>query len=179
MENAHRCAFDAPNGDSLSRSCRRVLAGSGHSLSSYIRRQCSCLLPTFSSLIDTLEALKQAQVKVTIATSKRRHLVEEVLDHHNLSHYFSLIVGAQDVANHKPHPESVHLTLKQMSTDKTDAVVIGDSTYDLDMARSAGVDAIGVTTGIHTKEVLAGSQPTHIVRGLDEVLPIILNGKSR
>ena len=58
-----------------------------------------------------------------------------------------------------------------------DAVVIGDSTYDLDMARGANVDAIGVTTGIHTTEILATSQPKHIVKGLDEVLPIILNGR--
>lgn len=135
--------------------------------------------PLFPTLIDTLQSLKEAEVKITIASSKRRHLVEEVLNHHQLSHYFSLIVGAQDVANHKPHPESVHLTLQQMAIAKNDAIVIGDSTYDLDMAHNAGVDAIGVTTGIHTKEVLAGSAPRHIVAALNEVLPIILNGKSQ
>jgi len=134
--------------------------------------------PLFPSLIDTLKSLKEADVKITIASSKRRHLVEAVLNHHELSHYFSLIVGAQDVANHKPHPESVHLTLQQMAIAKDDAIVIGDSTYDLDMAHSAGVDAIGVTTGIHTKEVLAGSSPKHIVAALYEVLPIILNGNT-
>src|ERR1700722_11342068 len=95
--------------------------------------------PLFPTLIDTLNSLREANVKITIASSKRRHLVEEVLNHHSLSHYFALIVGAQDVVNHKPHPESVHLTLQQMSTAKIDAVVIGDSTYDLDMARNAGV----------------------------------------
>lgn len=135
------------------------------------------LCPLFPSLTKMLEALKASDIKMTIASSKRRHLIQTVLDHHNLTHYFAMIVGAQDVANHKPHPESVHLTLKEMSTDAYDAVVIGDSTYDLDMAHGAGVDAIGVTTGIHTAEVLARSEPKHIVRDLDEVLPIILNGR--
>lgn len=135
------------------------------------------LCPLFPHLITMLETLKASDIKITIASSKRRHLIETVLDHHNLSHFFSLIVGAQDVQNHKPHPESVHLTLQKMDMTAADAVVIGDSTYDLDMARGANVDAIGVTTGIHTTEILATSQPKHIVKGLDEVLPIILNGR--
>ncbi len=135
------------------------------------------LCPLFPHLVPMLETLKASDIKITIASSKRRHLIETVLDHHNLSHFFSLIVGAQDVQNHKPHPESVHLTLQRMDVQAPDAVVVGDSTYDLDMARGADVDAIGVTTGIHTTEILAMSQPKHIVKGLDEVLPIILNGR--
>ncbi len=135
------------------------------------------LCPLFPHLITMLETLKASDIKITIASSKRRHLIETVLDHYELSHYFSLIVGAQDVVNHKPHPESVHLTLRRMDMTAEDAVVIGDSTYDLDMARGANVDAIGVTTGIHTTEILATSLPKHIVKGLDEVLPIILNGR--
>lgn len=135
------------------------------------------LCPLFPHLVPMLEALQSSGIKITIASSKRRHLIETVLDYHKLSHFFSLIVGAQDVQNHKPHPESVHLTLQKMDLLAEDAVVVGDSTYDLDMARGANVDAIGVTTGIHTTEILATSQPKHIVKGLDEVLPIILNGR--
>jgi phosphoglycolate phosphatase len=134
------------------------------------------ICPLFPFLIEMLERLKKEQIQITIASSKRRHLISTVLDHHNLSHFFTLVVGAQDVANHKPHPESVLQTLEKLGIAAKDAVVIGDSTYDLDMARNAGVDAIGVTTGIHTAEVLATSEPTHIVKGLHEVLPIILNG---
>jgi phosphoglycolate phosphatase len=135
------------------------------------------ICPLFPFLIDMLKSLKNEDVKITIASSKRRHLISTVLDHHNLSHYFNLIVGAQDVANHKPHPESVLQTLEKLNMAAEEAVVIGDSSYDLDMARNAGVDAIGVTTGIHTADILARSEPKHIVAGLDEVLPNILNGR--
>ncbi len=135
------------------------------------------ICPLFPSLVEMLQRLQKSDIKITIASSKRRYLIQAVLDHHKLSHYFSLIVGAQDVANHKPHPESVLQTLDKLNVAAADAVVIGDSTYDLDMARGAGVDAIGVTTGIHTAEVLARSEPKHIVSGLHEVLPIILNGR--
>jgi phosphoglycolate phosphatase len=137
------------------------------------------ICPLFPGLTDMLEELHANNVFVTIATSKRRHLVEEVLDHHGLTRYFSMIVGAQDVSHHKPHPESVHLTTHSLKIDGSDAVVIGDSSFDLDMARNAGVDAIGVTTGVHTRELLEKSGPRHIVSGLHEVTPIILNGRRK
>jgi phosphoglycolate phosphatase len=136
------------------------------------------ICPPFPSMMNMLETLRQKGVMVSIASSKRSHLVQVVLDHHDIGHHFKLVVGAQDVQNHKPHPESVHHTLKHLGVEAEHAVVVGDASYDLDMARNAGVDAIGVLTGIHDKETLAKSEPRHIVNGLDEVLPLILNGRN-
>lgn len=132
------------------------------------------ICPPFPGLNSMLDALTEAKVLISIASSKRRPLIETVLNHLDLGRYFQLVVGANDVTNHKPHPESVHFTLGKLGIDLADSVVIGDSTYDLDMARNAGVDAIGVTTGIHTKEHLERSEPAHIVASLEEVTPIIL-----
>lgn len=136
------------------------------------------ICPLFPGLQHMLDGLKNAGVVMTIASSKRRPLVQTVLDHHDLSKYFSVLIGAQDVVNHKPHPESVFKTLEQLNIPGDQSVVIGDSSYDLDMARNANVDSIGVTTGVHSAEVLAKSEPKYIVKGLDEVLPIILNGRN-
>ena len=135
------------------------------------------ICPLFPGLEDMLKTLKKNNILISIASSKRRHLVDYVLEHHDLDKYFAMVVGAQDVTNHKPHPESVHHTVGKLGVDHSAVVVIGDSSYDLDMARNAGVDAIGVTTGIHTRELLQKSSPRHIVDGLHQVLPIILNGK--
>lgn len=137
------------------------------------------ICPLFPGLRDMLESLRENRILVTIATSKRRHLVDAVVDHHGLTDYFKMIVGAADVNHHKPHPESVHVTMKALRIEPTEVVVIGDSTFDLDMARNAGVDAIGVTTGIHTRELLHKSEPRHIVDGLHEVTPLILNGRRK
>jgi phosphoglycolate phosphatase len=135
------------------------------------------ICPLFPGLQRMLQSLRANEVIITIATSKRSHLVKEVVDHHDLTHYFEMIVGAQDVSCHKPHPESVHFTIERLKVPLAETVVIGDSTFDLDMARNAGVDAIGVTTGIHTRDLLQKSSPRHIVDGLDEVTPLILNGR--
>lgn len=133
------------------------------------------ICPLFPGLEEMLRKLKDAEILISIASSKRRNLIDVVLEHHSLADYFSIVVGATDITQHKPHPESILLTAKKLNIPLSNTVVIGDSTYDLDMAKNAGVDAIGVTTGIHTREHLQQSEPKHIVDGLHQVWPLILN----
>jgi HAD superfamily hydrolase (TIGR01509 family) len=135
------------------------------------------ICPPFPGLAKLLEDLHNSDIHMAIASSKRRNLIEPVLEFHDISKYFKLVVGPQDVKNHKPHPESVHFTLETLEQLHDHAIVIGDSKFDLDMAANAGVDAIGVTTGIHSKEILSGSNPNHIVEKIHDILPIILAGK--
>jgi HAD superfamily hydrolase (TIGR01509 family) len=139
------------------------------------------ICPVFPGVEDLLIDLNKAGVKVTIASSKRRCLVETVLDHYDLGKYFELVIGMQDVNNHKPHPESVHHTVSKLKLNKQyhDVVVIGDSSFDLDMAKNAGVDSIGVTTGIHTHDILTKSDPRFIIDTVSGTLPLILEGKAK
>jgi phosphoglycolate phosphatase len=130
--------------------------------------------PPFPRLEEMLSLLAKNKVTLTIATSKRRHMVEHVLHHHKLYDYFNLIIGSQDVSHHKPHRESVDVTLASLKAQPKEVVVIGDSTYDLEMAANAGVDAIGVTTGVHDEQVLKSARPKHIVAAIHDAVPLIL-----
>ncbi len=132
------------------------------------------ICPPFAGLEEMLRKLKEAEILISIASSKRRHLIDTVLEFHHLADYFALVVGAEEVKKHKPDPEPVLISAKKLSIPLAESVVIGDSSYDLDMARNAGVDAIGVTTGIHTKEILEKSEPKHIVSGLMDVMRLLL-----
>jgi phosphoglycolate phosphatase len=135
------------------------------------------ICPPFDGLEEMLRSLRKAEILISIASSKRRHLIDTVLEYHKLVDYFSLVVGAEEVKKHKPDPEMVLYSTSKLGIPLAESVVIGDSSFDLDMARNAGCDAIGVTTGIHTREILSKSEPKHIVTKLGEVLPLILNGK--
>jgi phosphoglycolate phosphatase len=135
------------------------------------------ICPLFPGVIDVLDGLKRSEVAATIVSSKRKQLVDVVLDYHNLQSYFRSVMGEKDVHNHKPHPEAVHKTVEKLGIRLEDSVVIGDSLYDLDMARNAGVDAIGVTTGVHSRDILTTAEPKFVVNSLEETLPIILNGR--
>jgi phosphoglycolate phosphatase len=134
--------------------------------------------PLFPDALETLETLQKEGVKMAIVSSKRTIQVERVLEHLNCRSLFDVVLGAQDVEHHKPHPQGVHVTLERLSIEKKNAVVVGDSHYDLNMAHNAGVDAIAVTTGVHTRETLSTANPRFTVDRLSAILPIVLNIES-
>ncbi|MBX9686548.1 MAG: HAD family hydrolase, partial [Candidatus Obscuribacterales bacterium] len=96
------------------------------------------ICPPFDGLEEMLQKLREAEILISIASSKRRHLIDTVLEFHSLTEYFCLVVGAEEVTKHKPDPEPVLISLQQLNVAVADSVVIGDSSYDLDMARNAG-----------------------------------------
>jgi phosphoglycolate phosphatase len=129
--------------------------------------------PLFPDTVTVLQSLKKAGVEMTIVSSRLSDQINCVLEHAEILSFFALVLGADDVLNHKPHPEAVLLTLKELSIQREDAIVIGDSIYDMDMARNAEVAAIGVTTGVHSREILATANPQFIVDRLEAILPIL------
>ena len=135
------------------------------------------LCPLFPDALETLKAIRDGGVSISIASSKRHILVESVIKSHGIGDWFELILGADDVKNHKPHPESVLTTLKKLSINAAEAVVVGDSTFDLVMAEEAGVDGIGVTTGTQVRDILVACKTKSVVSRLSEIVPIILNAK--
>ena len=137
------------------------------------------ICPPFAGLEEMLRTLRDAEILISIASSKRRHLIDTVLEYHSLTQYFSLVVGAEEVTKHNPDPEMVIYSTNKLGIPLAESIVIGDSSYDLDMARNAGVDAIGVTTGTHTREYLSKSEPKFIVSALPEVTPLILNSSAK
>lgn len=137
------------------------------------------ICPLFPELKEVLEQLNSAGILMSIASSKIRALVEVVLEHYSISHYFALVVGAQDVSKHKPDREAVDRTIANLKVPRGNVIVVGDTTFDLDMARNAGVDSIGITTGVHTARELQESSPRYVVSSLNEALPLILNGRLR
>lgn len=137
------------------------------------------LCPPFPGLLPMLKELREKGVISTIASSKRKEIIQPVLDHHNLNHYFDMVLGAGEVTQHKPSPEAVLHTLKKHGMQTHEAVVVGDSKFDLDMARNAGVDSIGVTTGVHKEHELRESNPVSVVGSLDDVLKIVLTGRKQ
>ena len=97
-------------------------------------------------IIDNLTAHDRAVI--AIATGKSRRGVDRVLEHQGLVGRFASIHTADDHPS-KPHPEMIEAALFATDVTPENAVMIGDTTFDIEMARAAGVRAIGVTWGYH------------------------------
>ncbi|WP_375270915.1 HAD-IA family hydrolase [Sphingomonas sp.] len=109
--------------------------------------------PLYDGLVDALDALAADGWIFGVATGKSDRGLAHVLAHHGLADRFVTLQTA-DRHPSKPHPSMVHAAVEQAGADPHLAVMIGDTSYDMAMARAAGVRAIGVTWGYHNAALL-------------------------
>jgi phosphoglycolate phosphatase len=95
---------------------------------------------------------------LAIATGKSRRGLDRALDSSQLRPYFAASRCA-DETNPKPHPAMLFEIMEELQTDAKSALMVGDTSHDLEMARAAGVDALAVTYGAHPEDGLRACQP--------------------
>jgi len=107
---------------------------------------------------ETLRYLRSRNFTLAIASTKHRHRIEEILEKHGLSEYFSEIVGGEDVSRHKPDPMVLEEIVKSLELKASDCAYVGDNVVDAIAAEKAGVDFIAVLTG-HTPQAQLEKYP--------------------
>lgn len=101
---------------------------------------------------ETLEML--TDYRKTVISNKRTDLSRRVLGNLELSTYFDIIWGSDSVSEKKPSPAPVMEMLKKMSCRPEEAVIVGDSNYDIDAGRAAGVRTVAVSYGYRDVSLL-------------------------
>ena len=118
------------------------------------------LYPGVRELLMHLGTLQN--VMLGVATGKSRRGVAAVLAREELSHLFHTIQTA-DTHPSKPDPSMLVTAMEEANAEPRDTVMIGDTTFDMDMATSAGVRSIGVSWGYHSPQELAATGAHTIV----------------
>lgn len=112
--------------------------------------------PLFDGIRALIEALAAPEIFLGVATGKNLRGLEHTLKTHGLrSHFHTLQTG--DLCRSKPDPEMVLKAVAETGVPAEDAVMIGDTSFDIEMARSAGATAIGVGWGYHAAEELTAA----------------------
>lgn len=109
-----------------------------------------------------------------LVTSGDRDRVAGQLRDFRLTRLFSARVCSGDTRSKKPHPEPLRLALRQMQLEAACCVYVGDAPQDVEMARRAGVRAIGVLGPFPTEKRLRAARPEFLLGSLEE-LPDLLN----
>lgn len=105
---------------------------------------------------DVLATLKEQGRRLGLVTAKRRFTVELAFARLPLADLFEVVVGGDETERHKPSPEPLLLGLERLGVGPADAAYVGDSPFDMQAARAAGMAAIGVSWGrIHGREALS------------------------
>lgn len=111
--------------------------------------------PLFPGARDALDRLKaRDDVLLGVATGKSRRGLIRMIGVHALDGYFVTTQVADDHPS-KPHPSMLEQCLSDTGVDARDAVIIGDTSFDMEMGRHAGFGTIGVRWGYHPDEELA------------------------
>jgi HAD superfamily hydrolase (TIGR01509 family) len=117
------------------------------------------LLKGFHGISELLDELRQAGIPMAIASSKRGQALRRQLKVLGWEGYFDPLVTPDEVQAAKPDPESLRLCLTVHGLEPGDAVMVGDTPYDLDMAQRAGVPSVAVGHGFSNQEAMAAYNP--------------------
>lgn len=128
--------------------------------------------PLYDGIHETILDLHQAGILLGVATGKSSRGLRSTLSNHNLQDYFVTLNTADDGPG-KPHPSMIKVALSDTGVDPENAVMIGDTTYDMVMAANAGVRSIGVTWGYHDREELISSGADHIIDEISGLADLI------
>jgi phosphoglycolate phosphatase len=135
---------------------KRLAQGPGHS-------------PLFPGAAETLAGLHAVpEYLLGVATGKSQRGLDALIDAHGLDCF----VTRQAADNHpsKPHPSMVLTALAETGVEPADAVMIGDTSFDIDMGRAAGVRTIAVDWGYHPAAELDAD---HVISSFDQLAPLL------
>jgi phosphoglycolate phosphatase len=118
------------------------------------------------------EALKSLNgCRKAVISNKREDFSERVLELLGLRKYFDLVVGSDTTAERKPSPVPIQYVLSRFETRSEEAIIVGDSNYDIDAGNAAGITTIAVTYGYRPLNLL--KRADYIIDTMPELLRIV------
>jgi HAD superfamily hydrolase (TIGR01509 family) len=137
-------------------------------------KETPALLPWARSVLRTL----RRNFRLAVVTSGSRDRVRRQLREFELAGHFSACVYSEDTPRKKPHPAPLLLALDRLHADPDHCVYVGDAPEDIQMARRAGVRAIGILGPFPTADRIRAEKPEVLLQSIRE-LPRYLRGLDR
>ena len=112
---------------------------------------------------DALRAVRRQGLQTAIVSSRVRHRIESILERGGVRWAIDAVIGIEDVANPKPHPEGIQNALRALGVPARHAVYVGDHLVDAQAAAAAGVRFVGVLSGTTPRDAWARHQPAAVI----------------
>ena len=131
---------------------------------------CSC---PYAGVVDLLCRLQSSGVQIAVASNKYHEATLKLVTHFFPDIDFAAIYGQRESIPIKPAPDVVYDILRDTGIAKEDTLYVGDSGVDMQTARNAGVESVGVAWGFRSVEELLENGASHIIHKAEEILRII------
>jgi phosphoglycolate phosphatase len=126
----------------------------------------------FEGVAELLQTLTEQGYLLAIATGKSRAGLDRDLQQTGLQRWI-VTSRCADETTSKPHPQMLLEIMDELMIAASRTLMIGDTEYDMEMARNAGTAAVAVSYGVHETERLLTYQPLACIRGINELLDIL------
>lgn len=133
----------------------------------------------YKNVSETLEQLKNSDLKISLLTTKAQDQADLLVDHFNLRTYFNLVMGRINEIPHKPAPEPLLLICKKLEVFPGETIMIGDTELDIQCGKNAGTKTCAVSYGYRTIEQLEADTPDHLINSILEIPGLVLEEHSR
>jgi len=125
--------------------------------------------PVYPGVKETMEALKE--YRKAVISNKREDLSSRILELLGMRKYFDVVVGSDTTSERKPSPVPIQYVLSRFEAKPEEAVIVGDSNFDIEAGKAAGVTTIAVTYGYRPLSSLRGAD--YVVNTMPEILKIL------
>jgi phosphoglycolate phosphatase len=135
----------------------------------------SRLTVLYESVPAMVETLREGGLRLAIVSTKYRRRISEVLRREALLHGFEVVIGGEDVEQHKPHPQGLFEAIEKLGCSPASIVYVGDSVVDAELAKRAGVPLIVVLSGVTPKTHFENYQPLAVLEDVSHLANVLLN----
>lgn len=140
----------------------------------YYDGHCTDCTKPYSGIPELLEDLTKSGVKIAVASNKYQKAVSKIISHYFPDIPFAAVHGEREGIPRKPDPSIIFSILNEVPTAKSEVLMAGDSAVDMETARRACIESVGVTWGFRPVSELRGAYADHIVSDTEEILRIAM-----
>ena len=142
---------------------------------SVYKERCVTENSLYDGIFQTLERLKAAGKILAVATTKPKVMAEKIVSHYGIREFFTDVCGAAPDGTNGDKSGVIRAALEVCGeTDLSQALMIGDRFYDIEGAKTVGIDSLGVLYGYGSRSELEKAGATHIVSTAAEIAALVL-----
>jgi phosphoglycolate phosphatase len=123
----------------------------------------------FPGVLAGLQALAAAGIPIGVTSARSRGTLVPLVERLGIGGFFRDVLGEEDAEKRKPAPDLVLALARRMALAPGRMLVVGDTTYDIEMGHAAGAQTCGVTYGSHDALRLRGARPHYLLDSLADL----------
>ena len=132
------------------------------------------LTSLYESVPATIEALREQGLKLAIVSTKYRRRIHQVLEREALLHGFEVVIGGEDVEQHKPQPQGLFEAMERLECSPASVLYVGDSVVDAELAKRAEVPVVIVLSGVTPPNDFDVYEPLAMLKHVSELPHFLL-----